>query len=199
VLSPALAATYVWSGAPHGLWRALLLCALLAWSSPGARCAEGLGIARAQLDAEGDGYRLDSQLQIDLPPALVDAVDHGVTLNFEVVFTLVRPRTFWFDATVVERRELRQIAFSNLTRYYRVTLGTASETAERLEDALATLSTVRIPRVFPASALEPGKRYRAQLRVSLDWSHLPKPLQVSAITSRAWRVAPGELEWEFSP
>lgn len=182
-----------------GLWRTLLLCALAALFPLRAPCADGLGVARAQLEADGDAYRLDSQLQIDLPPALVDAVDHGVTLEFEVVFTLVRPRTFWFDATIVERRELRQIAFNNLTRYYRVSLGAASESAERLEDALAALSTVRMPRVFAASSLESGKRYRAQLRVSLDWSHLPKPLQVSAITSRAWRVAPGELEWEFTP
>ena len=181
-------------------WHTLLCivgCVLLCFSA--AAGANGIGVSRAQIEADGDSYQLDSQLQIDLPPALADAVERGVTLDFELVFSLLRPRTFWFDSTIVERREVRSIAFNSLTRSYRVSLGATSETADRLEDALNALAAVRMPRLFLASAVESGRRYRAALRISLDWSHLPKPLQMNALASRAWRVKPGEFEWEFTP
>ena len=200
MLTVPIAADSCRAHAPRAPWYRVLWivgCVLLCFG--GAAGANGIGVSRAQIEADGDSYQLDSQLQIDLPPALADAVERGVTLEFELVFSLLRPRTFWFDATVVERREIRSIAFNSLTRSYRVSLGSTSETTERLEDALNALSAVRMPRLFLASAVESGKRYRAALRVSLDWSHLPKPLQMNALASRAWRVKPGEFEWEFTP
>ena len=61
-----------------------------------------------------------------------------------------------------------------------------------LGEALRTLGTVRDWAVMERERLKPEEAYVASLRLRLDTTQLPKPLQVSAFASREWALA---SEW----
>ena len=67
-----------------------------------------------------------------------------------------------------------------------------------LEEALASLSRWRGVSVMLAEALRKGKYYRASVRLRLDVSQLPKPLQLNAVTSREWNLTSPIHVWDVA-
>ena len=175
----------------------LLVCLMILTGYPPGASAQGISIERAQLEQDEDGYHLDARMQIDLPSALVDAVQHGIPLEFTIEFALDLPRQFWFDASIAERAETRRVVYNTLTRGYLVSRnGGSLMVFERLDEALREVSSVRMNRVVAAASLEPGRRSRARLRASLAANQLSRWFRLNALASRAWRLSPGEFDWE---
>jgi hypothetical protein len=42
-------------------------------------------------------------------------------------------------------------------------------------------------------------RYEAAVRLRLDTTQLPKPFQISALTSRDWSLQSDWVRWSFTP
>lgn len=180
---------------PRALLRGLCaLALLLALVAPHmTRAADDrIHVTRAVLslvDGSEQGVVLDADFDFELPWVLVDAVKRGVALYFVVDFELYRERWYWFDRRVASQSLTYRLTYSPLTRQYRLARGTLALPFDTLEEALLTLRRVRGWKVLERGTLRPDEDYRAQLRMRLDTSQLPKPFQINVLTNRDWTLA----------
>jgi Zn-dependent protease len=183
-------------------WRNLSLAWLLPllWALTGGFALAGsIEPQRAQLSAGEDGYALSADFVIDLGAQIEEAVTHGVTLNFNLEFTLSRRRWYWADEHVAGHVLRYRLAYNALTRQYRLSVGGLHQGFASLKEALGVLGHVGNLTVAERSAVKPGETYQAALRLSLDKSQLPKPFQLDAIASKEWQVDARVLRWEYVP
>jgi len=171
--------------------------ALLGHVAP-ASASDRIEVRSAELRpaADGDGIALDATFDFDLPWALEDAVSRGVPLYFVVDFELYRTRWYWFDDRRAAATLTHRLSYSPLTREYRLARGSLALPFETLGAALATLRRVTNWTVIERGTLAAGDSYRAQVRMRLDTTQLPRPFQIGAITSRDWTLF---SEWRNVP
>jgi hypothetical protein len=174
--------------------RALLLAAALAvgaWTPP-VTASDRIVVAGAELqpalDSDG-GVVLNAQFDFELPPVLEDAVNRGIALYFVIEFELYRERWYWFDRKVASQSLTYRLTYSPLTRQYRLARDSLAQPFDTLAEAVATLRRVRNWKVLDRGDLKPDEDYRAQVRMRLDTSQLPRPFQINALTQRDWTLA----------
>ena len=176
----------------------LALVFLLAWAP--LALADTIAANSAELRLEEDHYVLDANFDLALNAKLEEALVHGVALYFVVEFELRRPRWYWIDDTVVNNTLSYRLSYNALTRQYRLSTGGAFyQNLPTLEEAQRFISRVRGRSVIHKSELFKGVRYEAAVRLRLDTTQLPKPFQISALTSRDWNLQSDWVRWNFTP
>jgi hypothetical protein len=171
---------------------ALALASVLALGLTQASAADRIDVRGAELqlvDSGEGGIVLDAQFDFDLPPVLADAVNRGIALYFNVEFEMYRTRWYWFDRKVASAVRTWRLTYSPLTRQYRMTTGTLALPYDSLPDALAVLKRVRGWKVVERGVVAASADYKAQVRMRLDTSQLPKPFQINILTSRDWTLS----------
>ena len=155
--------------------------------------AEQIEVRSAELHLAAEGLVLEAEFDIVFPPRLAEAVGSGVPLYFLVEFEMTRPRWYWVDERAAAKRLQLRLSYHALSRQYLLSNGPLELQFPNLEDALAVLRRVRNWVVGDRVALVSDAQYEAGVRMRLDATLLPKPIQVSALTSRDWRF---ESEWK---
>jgi hypothetical protein len=179
-----------------------LLMALMCLAPRLAQATDAESIVLAEptltVSAEG-GWVLQANVQVRLSTVLVEAVRRGVPLYFVSEFELLKNRWWWLDKKLFSQTKTVRLSYHAVTQQYRVAVGGLHQmTYETLDEALLAAVSMRGWRVkdpaeslggelaspdWNASTLEP------RLRVRLDSSQLPKPLQINAITNRDWNLS----------
>ncbi|HWD16651.1 MAG TPA: DUF4390 domain-containing protein, partial [Casimicrobiaceae bacterium] len=77
------------------LLRVALAASLATWIASAASAGD-IPVASASLSIDDDELRLMAEFDVDLTPALEQALDKGVPLYFTIDFELLRPRVMWF-------------------------------------------------------------------------------------------------------
>jgi len=155
--------------------------------------ADEIEVGDARLSAAEEGVILAADFAFELGPRLAEVVTNGVPLYFVVEFELTRPRWYWFDEKTAARRLQLRLSYHPLSRQYRLSTGVLQQNYPALEDALKVLRRVRNWLVVDRSVGLAEASYEAAVRMRLDVAMLPKPFQLSAMTSRelnlesAWR------------
>ncbi len=177
---------------------ALTLCGQLptAWAADGA---EPPPPPVLELNDAHDSWLLSAEFTPPLTASLEEAVRRGVALYFVLEFELIRPRWWWTNEVVVERSLVYRLVYHALTRQFRLGFDGLTQTFDSLDEAMRTLASVRHWRVFDADQVSPGTHYEAQVRLRLDTSQLPKPLQISGITNRDWNPHSEWTRFTFTP
>ncbi len=184
------------SSATRGLALLKTLLALLACAAVLAARADEIEVLDARLSATEEGLALEADFAFELKPRLGEAVANGVPLYFVVEFELTRLRWWWFDEKAVAKRMQLRLSYHPLLRQYRLSTGMLQQQFQSLDEALHVLKRVRNWLVVERGAALAEANHEAAVRMRLDISLLPKPFQVSAITSRdlnlesAWRRFP---------
>lgn len=175
-----------------------LVALLLLLSTPLAS-ADEIDVSRAALEASDEGYTLSADFEFELSVRLEDALSKGVPLHFLFEFECTRPRWYWLDERVATASQTMRLSFHALTRTYRLSSGTLTQTFATLNEALRTLARVRGWLVIERDRLSADTTYVAAVRMRLDTAQLPKPFQVSALTNRDWTLASSWRRWTFTP
>ena len=175
-------------------WLACMLVAVLSLAAQ----ADGV-IRSAEIVRSEEGYVLNADIDLELNPRLVDAVDRGVSLYFTTELVIERPRWYWINATVVERSLDYRLSYHAITRSYRLSIGALHQNFDNLDAALRTMQRVRNWQVAKPDELEAGVSHEVSLRFRLDTSQLPKPFQVTAIGSSDWNIGTEWMRWTFLP
>ena len=152
---------------------------------------------RATLTAGEDGYTLSAEFAVELGTRLEEAVARGVPLYFNLEFVLERSRKYWVNEHITARTLSYRLAYSSLTRQYRLTTGNLHQNFGSLGEALRVIGRIAALPVLDKDALKAGESYEAAVRLALDRSQLPKPFQVDAITDRDLQVEAAVLRWKF--
>lgn len=164
-----------------------------------ANCAAGIEVRYAGLDSSDDGYAVNAQFDVELTPRLQEALNNGVALYFVVEFELVRPRWYWLDERSVASRLQYRLTYHALSRQYRLWTGTLHQPFGTLSEALRVLGRVRSWQVLERDRISNGSTYQAAVRMQLDTAQLPKPFQLTALTSRDWTLSSDWMRFAFTP
>lgn len=186
----SLPSLHRWLGGPL---LSLTVALGVAFAAPPVFATDRIAVAEARLqlvvDGGEPGVTLDAEFDFDLPWALEDAVNRGIALYFVVDFELYRERWYWLDRKLVSTSLTYRLTYSPLTRQYRVARGALALPFDTLGEAIGSMRRIRGWKVIERGALRPDQDYRAQLRMRLDTSQLPKPFQINALTNRDWTLA----------
>ena len=163
-----------------------IITAAFVFGSARADVIEARNVSVVQGD---DVLMVRADFGFELTQRLEEALNHGVPLYFVVEFELARPRWYWFDEKAASEKLTLRLVYHPLSRQYRVSRGALYQNFPTLGEALRTLATVRDWAVVERERLKPEEDYVAMLRMRLDTAQLPKPFQVSALTSREWTLA----------
>lgn len=164
-----------------------------------ANCAAGIEVRYAGLDSSDDGYAVNAQFDVELTPRLQEALNNGVALYFVVEFELVRPRWYWLDERSVASRLQYRLTYHALSRQYRLWTGTLHQPFGTLSEALRVLGRVQSWQVLERDRISNGSTYQAAVRMQLDTAQLPKPFQLTALTSRDWTLSSDWMRFAFTP
>lgn len=185
-------------------WRcvlAVLAVPLTATIAIGA-IAEGVTIKSAELQPTDTGYALEANYDVNLGAALEDMLSRGITLTFVTEFELVTPRWWTFNLwnrTVADFSLQHRLSYNALTRQYRLAFGALHQNFDNVAEALTVLGRVRYASAVRNEDIDPDVVYLAALRLRLDTSQLPKPLQIDALASNDWRLSSDWYRWTFKP
>ncbi len=171
--------------------RIALLTAFLALlgTAAGPARADAIEVRDAALRAAEDGLVLDADFAFELTPRLAEVVANGVPLYFRVEFELTRRRWYWFDERSASSLLQMRLSYHALSRHYRLSTGLQQQNLLQqnfatLEEALNVLKRVRNWLVVDRTVAFSRSDYEAAVRMRLDTTLLPKPFQLSALTSR---------------
>ncbi len=167
---------------------AVILVGLFAMFASACVRADDIEVREARLEAVDEGIALRADFAFEFNPRLEEAVRGGVPLYFVVEFELTRPRWWWFDEKTVSKRHQVKLSYHPLSRQYRLAAGVIQQSFGTLEEALVVLRRTRGWIVVERTAPLQDGAYEAAIRMRLDLTLLPKPFQVSALTSRDWRL-----------
>jgi hypothetical protein len=178
----------------------MTLGCLLLWAATVR--GDGVHIKSAELIPTESGYELEANYDITLTHTLEEALVRGLSLIFVTEFELVYPR-WWtlhlWNRTISEFRTQHRLSYNALTRQYRVSFGTLNQNFDALDDALGVIGRVRYSPAILAQEVDAGSVYVAELRLRLDTSQLPKPLQIDALGSADWNLSSDWYRWTFKP
>lgn len=168
------------------------LLSILAVAAVPVRANE-IAVRESGLRAVEDGLVLDVDFEFELTPRLADVVSNGVPLYFQVEFELSRRRWYWFDERTASARLQLRLSYHALSRQYRLSTGLLQQNFPSLEEALNVLKHVRSWLVVDRTVGFYDTDYDAAVRMRLDANLLPKPFQLSAMTSRELQL---ESTWK---
>jgi hypothetical protein len=159
----------------------------------GPAWADGIEVQHLAFRATERGFVLDADFALELSPRVVDMVSSGVPVYFVVEFELTRERWYWLDENTASRSLQLRLSYHALSRQYRLSTGLLQQSFSTLEEALQLLTRVRnwlvVERTVPLAQTD----YEAAVRMRLDATLLPKPFQLSALTSRELQL---ESPWK---
>ncbi len=164
--------------------------------------AEGIVIKSAEIVPHENSYMFNATYDVALGHVLEDALVRGVPLIFVTEFELEYPRWYFlnlWNKSIASYRNEQKLSYNVLTRQYRVGVGALHQNFDILEEALAVLGRTRNRIIAARDGVPPGDVYIAGIRMSLDTSQLPKPLQINALGSRDWNLSSDWYRWTFKP
>lgn len=162
-------------------------------------CADEIEVRDVRLDEVDEGIVLSADFAFDFSPRLAHAVASGVPLYFLAEFELTRPRWYWFDERAATRRQHIRLSYHAISRQYRLSTGPLQQSFANVGEALAVLRRLRNWLVVERGVALSDADYQAAVRLRLDLTLLPKPFQVSALTSSELRLESGWRRFEYRP
>ena len=168
---------------------------LVALACAAALCARAdeIDVVDARLAASEEGLLLSADFAFDFNSRLSEMVANGVPLYFVVEFELTRPRWYWWDENTATRLTQWRLSYHALSRQYRLSTGPLYQNFATPEEALDVMRRLRNWQVLERSVSLRGSSYGVAVRMRLDTSQLPRPLQVSELTNRELRL---ESPWK---
>jgi hypothetical protein len=180
-----------WGGWVLGAW---LLFASAAWAQ--SSVAE---LTELRTERRDSSLYLTAQLQLELAPAVEDALIKGLAVHFVAEAELMRDRWYWYDRKVGTASRYYRLAFQPLTRRWRLNVsnepisghglaGSISQSFDKLSDALAVIRRQSSWKIAEMSEVSPDARQYIAYRFWLDISQLPRPFQIAAGNQAEWSL-----------
>lgn len=168
---------------------------LFSFSLAASADGSSLQIKSAELVPADGAYVLNADFEINFSSEIEDALNKGVPLSFLVEFQITSLQRYWFDDEIVSASTRINISYHALSRQYLLMRGSHQQSFSNLRDAEEELSYLHGWKVVDKSLLKKGEVYNAALRIRLDQSALPKPLQVEALSSGDWTMVSERYRW----
>lgn len=189
--------------AAHRAWRpgawlaALLLLAQGLWVQ-GARAQEaGIDISSGTTQVVNGVWYLSARIDYRLNRDLLEVLQSGIPISFELQVELARERNWMPDAGVAELRQEYELSWQPLSRGYLVrNLNSGDQRPHAtLYSALIDLGTISDLPLIDAALLDEGERYEVALRAGLNQQRLPGPLRLLAFWNDDFTLESDWYRW----
>jgi Domain of unknown function (DUF4390) len=153
--------------------------------------AEIIPVKSALVRPADEAYVVDAEFDLTLTAPLEAALLRGTSLYFVLDSEVTRSRSFWFDQSIATEPSTRRLTYVPLTSSYRVDAGgslSGGASYATLDEALRQIRVIRGRPLIDKKNVRSGERYEVSLRLRLDTTQLPKPLQVNTLVSREWSL-----------
>ncbi|MBI5436527.1 MAG: DUF4390 domain-containing protein [Nitrosomonadales bacterium] len=160
--------------------------------------AEGIVMHKAEARFSDGSYQLSADFDISFNFVVEQALTRGVSLYFINEFTLTRPRWYWMDEVVAQSEQTIKLSYNSLTRQYRITRGSLFQNFAGMDEALNSIKHQSAP-IQAELFKKKDTSYIASVRMHLDVTQLPKPLQVNALTGNDWNLDSDWYRWIMRP
>jgi hypothetical protein len=175
--------------------QAIILTLLIAFAPIAFAANSAVHIKSAELLAVEDSYALSTDFDIVLSPVIEDALNKGVPLTFLIEFQLSAPRKYWFDDEIITQSQYLTLSYHALSRQYLVNRNGRQQSFATIQQAKEEISNIKSWSVVDKKLLKKSDVYLAAIKVRLDQTKLPKPVQVEAIGSDDWNIASERYRW----
>ncbi len=167
-----------------------LLAALPAWSA-------GISIERGEIGVEESFYQFEAFVNYDPSEALLEALNSGVPMIFQVLLKVQRSRAPFWQYPILERRLPYQLRYHALASVYELIEPEGPQVMRfaTLAAALRAMGTIDSLRLIPLDYLDPGHDYELTMEVKLDIESLPVPLRPLAYLSSDWTIHQETHRW----
>lgn len=166
-------------------------------TAPLQAMAEGISIERAAGRIRDTTYLMEANIRYDLNESVLEALNHGIQLQFDVTVEVRRERRWVWDKTIRSVTLSYQLENQPLNNNYLVTnLSTGErEQLQDLDEALEYLGNIRDYPLIDQSELDPEQSYNCIIMSELKIRTLPLPLQPLAYVSPNWHLTSQWYEW----
>jgi hypothetical protein len=197
-------------GCFKGFSAAVVIIAMLVLLPVASADAEGITVRKADGHFSGKNYQLSADFDIRFKFVVEQALQQGVPIYFICEFTLTYPRWYWLEEVVTQSEQTIKLSYNTLTRQYRITRGALFQNFASLDEALRIIGHQSAPpvaadifnkssRFIPDKWVKRDNSYEAAVRLRLDVTQLPKPLQVNALTGDEWSLDSNWYRWIVRP
>jgi hypothetical protein len=158
-------------------------------------------VASAAIRLVNEVYHLDARLELVLGQEVVEALESGVPLTFEMQIEILQQRALLWDSTVATLSQRHVLVYRALSDQYLVTnLNTKQQRSyPSRRAALADLAELDDFPMLDRRLLKVGAAYVVRLRTRLDIESLPLPLRPVAYLSSAWDLTSEWHAWLLNP
>ncbi len=173
----------------RALWAGLV--ALWLGLAPAMAGAEAVSLLSLQRSAQPhSGIAIDYSVKVTLPKPVVEVLQRGVPVYFNVQGTVVRPRWYWRDERIARVTRVWRVAYQPLTSNWRVGQGALTQTVNTLDEAIAAIATANNWLLAEPQRIVEDERYVVQFAWQLDTTQLPPAMQVAigGGASSDWQV-----------
>ncbi len=179
-------------------WLRLLVALTVLWMGISVACAEGIAMRKAEAHFSDGSYQLSADFDISFNFVVEQALTQGVSLYFINEFTLTRPRWYWMDEVVAQSEQTIKLSYNSLTRQYRITRGSLFQNFASMDEALNSIKH-QSASIQEELLKKKDVNHIASVRMHLDVTQLPKPLQVNALTNNDWNLDSDWYRWIVRP
>ena len=167
-----------------------VIVALVGLGEREVRAANSIEVTSIKMEPAADelGWQLSADFYLPISNRIREVLDLGIPLYFVVEFELNRSRWYWTARKVAEQTQTYRLSYHPITRRFRLSRSGYPQEFVGLDDALASLSRIRGWSVLQDVNLEEGETYQAALRMRLDASRLPGPLQIDVLNNQDWNL-----------
>lgn len=149
------------------------------------------------LERSGQELFLSAQWQWQLPPAVVQALEHGIPIHFLLQAQLRSKRWYWRDEVLLNNQRHLRLSYQALTRRWRLHSGNQAfdglglsanpgQNYHSLDEALSALQRLVRWRLGSVKDLPNSGQAWLQLRFGIDSSQLPRALQMGTLGRSSW-------------
>ncbi len=168
-------------------------------SSPAAVMAEGISIDYVSGRVKDGFYQVDADIRYDLTDSVVEALNHGIQLRFDITVEIKRVRNWRWDQTVANAVMSFTLDYLPLTNSYQVINVITGDKRQfkELGESLSFLGNINNFPVFDENNLFEDRAYNGFLKSELRIRNLPLPLQPLALISPSWELSSPWYEWSI--
>lgn len=177
--------------------RYLLLVVLLGSISATVVYAKGIEVKQAGSTLLNEAYWLNAQIDYQPSEVILEALEHGVALTFQVRIEVRRKGEWPWERKVAGhklRYTLRYHALASMYELFQPGRKRPQRFATR-DGALRALGELNDIELVAASKLKADQTYLVNLQAKLDIESLPVPLRPRAYLSSQWNLTSEKNIW----
>lgn len=142
-------------------------------------------------------YTVNANIAYQLGKESRKALEHGIPLEFDIDFRIMKHRPWLWDQTLINRTITYRLEHQPLSGDYLVTRLDDGELEQfqKLGDVLRYIGEIKNFPLAEAAILDSGENLYAQVKSHLNIESLPAPLRPLAYLSTEWQLSSPWQTW----